>query len=625
MLRPLLLLTARSHHAPPVQADTPDSVRPSANVVPGTTERLLAGFTLNTPIAGLKLQVRGCCGWLLWHKKGAHNACRQVVNTSRLHTGGAIAHAFAADAGGAGNGLFIIHTQFQTPLQTPPWARNGGTARHPPEAQGDQENGLPWIEHSQQPSCSQPQQQHAQEELPQAAAAAASAAAAAAGPVQQRLLEVPVVQHQQQQRQAQLSFRLQPTAPSSAGRHRLAQQGPQQDHSWFGATAHNHQQPYQPQQQQQQRGQRQQQPHQHQQLSQPTLSQQHHYHPQQPQQQPEPFCSGSQQSLSLAHFFQGSQQHHSDGGLTVGSLGDGVGLKPFAEEVEQPPVSPPPEAGEDYSWGLEPVMGPSSQALAALRAGGSPRAGDEMCTPVTGWEAARAESPEVWKPHPSQQQQQQQEEQEELSQPQVSYHPSQSHGQQQRHYLASQHAQDQHAWSQQPPDPSPCGSSPALWRAHEGLAGDSGSRAGANCTPLSEEDFVLKASQSYTRAMAVKSPALPGAPRLPESGGGPAMGGGGGAGVEGEGAAQVGAAKPHDDYHTPLHPGSQVRAGCWGWSLGHHSSVYCTTFTLQSHRSCSSASVPHPPPTPHPLGPALQQQPPRRRHAPERRPARPVL
>jgi hypothetical protein len=41
----------------PPQADTPDSVRPAA-VAPGTTERLLAGFTLNTPIAGLKLQVR---------------------------------------------------------------------------------------------------------------------------------------------------------------------------------------------------------------------------------------------------------------------------------------------------------------------------------------------------------------------------------------------------------------------------------------------------------------------------------------------------------------------------------------------------------------------------------------
>lgn len=40
-----------------LQADTPDSVRPS-QMVPATTERLLAGFTLNTPVDGLRQRVR---------------------------------------------------------------------------------------------------------------------------------------------------------------------------------------------------------------------------------------------------------------------------------------------------------------------------------------------------------------------------------------------------------------------------------------------------------------------------------------------------------------------------------------------------------------------------------------
>jgi hypothetical protein len=330
-------------------------------------------------------------------------------------------------------------------------------------------------------------------------------------------------------------------------------------------------------------------------LSQPPLplSQQQHHAGAPPE------CGaggGSQQSLSLAHFFRPSQ-HQSDargsGGAgsspLVGSLGDGMGpgcgSALVEETVDQPPVSPP-----------------------RLGGGGSPRdmdapGGDAaMCTPATGWGARGAGAAEDAADSD--------EEERHLSQLHLSQqYPSQQHHHHHPQQHASQRPPPEEGQQQHeqgggpsgasepgaPPSSDPCmrchwgggaGPSPqegaTAWRRRplEVLTGDSGSRAGPSpgggvppsgscgartppsggwpggrgssgsgggaCTPLSEGDFVLKASQSYTRAMAVASPVLPGGGAFAGAFGSLCCGGCGGV-----------AAQP--DYHTPVHAGSEVR------------------------------------------------------------------
>jgi hypothetical protein len=77
---------ATPHHRT-AQADTPDSGRP-APMVPGTTERLLAGFTLSTPVAGLRLQVRVAC-WAEQHPE-------HLEQSSSVTAGAAPAAAYTA-------------------------------------------------------------------------------------------------------------------------------------------------------------------------------------------------------------------------------------------------------------------------------------------------------------------------------------------------------------------------------------------------------------------------------------------------------------------------------------------------------------------------------------------------
>jgi hypothetical protein len=425
----------------------------------------------------------------------------------------------------------------------------------PPEARDDQENGLPWAQHSQQQQQTQKQQQQ-----------------------------------QQQQEQHEPSFRPTPgCAPASAGRHRLAQ-GTQNDHQWFAATAGSQplqlglsqqagpasqqQAPHQPgpSHHPQQPGQlhlalsQQLQPSQQAGLSQPGLTSQ-------PAPADAPFgCS--QQSLSLAHYFWPSQPisdaRGSAGGCVsgtlVGSLGDGVGFgfgsQLLEETVDQPPSSPPRGVECGSPPGMEEAGSGSGGLAAALlgRRGGA-SGSDDMCTPVTGWEVrmtaagttqrgqqcrvegSRQEEPAACREACAQQQQQQQQQQQE---------PLPPSGDPWLH----------RRWGPDGPSPPMPSSSPRGRRPLDGLTSDSGSRAGpiftgagsgcgkggaggGACTPLSEDDFVLKASQSYTRALAVTSPVLPGAFA---AAGGECEDGGRGRGGQ-------------MDYHTPLHICSQVGSG----------------------------------------------------------------
>ncbi|KAI8473038.1 MAG: hypothetical protein J3K34DRAFT_519225 [Monoraphidium minutum] len=411
------------------QADTPDSVRP-ADMVPSTTEKLLAGFTLNTPIAGLR-------------------------------------------------------------LQTPP-----AGAGHPSE---DQENGLPWLQHSQAPSSPGQQQQ------------------------------------QQLQRLPQLSFRL-----ADRGHHGTCSQEQQQ--SWFGAPPAGQQQ----------------QPHQ-------ALAQQHR--PPQQHQQPPPRtapqdqpCSNSQQSLSLGHLAmwgsqqqkplpppQQQQQQQNSDGVTPGRWSGGFGSQQPVEDLDPGHASLQDDAhggrgsqgaaargaGEGGGGGGGAVVeaGPGRQ-------GSSGQEGAEAHTPLGAWADRAMQSGAQAGDGLGQHQHQQQQ-------------PGHKHEQ--------QHPQPPHPQRHRAPPHRPCGQylsplgrsplglSPP-WQV-EGLLGDSGSRAeAAACgTPLSEDDFVLKASTSYTRAAAVRSPPLAAQPYADVA----AVGGRGGAVVA------AAAAVDDDEYHTPLHPGSQ--------------------------------------------------------------------
>jgi hypothetical protein len=226
------------------------------------------------------------------------------------------------------------------------------------------------------------------------------------------------------------------------------------------------------------------------------------------------------------------------------------------DEVEQPPVSPPAGVAAASDGAGSP--GPTFFAAAvAAAAGSAPTSGggDAMCTPLTGWETRPlTQQAGSWQQEPGASPPQQLCERQ-LVPPAPQQHQQQHDQQQQqdggiitRNWGATEH--------------SPQGLSPAL---AEVLTGDSGSRAGM-CTPLSEEDFVLKASQSYTRAMVVTSPLPPGA----------LYGGAGGhrdapptlaAGRDGcSGAGHVVApACGGGEYRTPPHASSQVGEPWAGW------------------------------------------------------------
>lgn len=377
-------------------------------------------------------------------------------------------------------------------MQTPPAPEVGAG-----DPRNDQENGLPWLQHSQLAPAS-PRQRQPNAQLP------------------------PQPPQHQLQPQQQLSFH-------AAGAHGAGPAGPEQQ-SWFGAqTAAPQLQCSQPQQ--------------------PSAA--------------DLLGSCSQQSLSLGHFARGSQQHSE--GLTPGGWSGAFGSQ---QPVEEAPSSLRDDAhggrgsGDDAMG--EGAAARTADARPAAAAGGVAHGSSgqeaDTSTPLGAW-AQRCMA------GAGQQHQQQQEQQQHPHQPAEHHHQRQPPPQLHRHRAPP----PQRHWA---PEVSPRGRSPLglpqAWGV-EGLLGDSGSRAEAAAAatpPLCEDDFVLKASASYMRAMAVESPLLGadaahgGAGEGAGHHGGARGGGGGGRGSRGAaGPRGIGAlVAEDDDYHTPLHAGSQVRA-----------------------------------------------------------------
>jgi hypothetical protein len=400
----------------------------------------------------------------------------------------------------------------------------------------------------------------------------------------------------QQQGQQQLSF------PAGAGAQGCAvDDGSQEQQSWFAEPSATQQQPQN-----------------HQQSQQVSFL------------EPPGGCS---QSISLGHLVRPSQQHSE--GRTHGSWPGAFGSQQPVDCCEGQPEALEDDGGAGGA-GRAAGGGAAARVEGGAAPGGSSTGGvqaGEAGTPFSAWaerfrgfvDTGQGPSPPHRQPPARQQQQQHQQPQQQQQQ-----HQHQQQDQQQRRPPQLHRTQQQRLAASQQPSPlsrSPLGPS-HLWHG-DGVLADSGSRAeAAGVAPLSEEDFVLKASDSYTRALAVTSPPAPGRHAPTAAAAGPHAaavphgraalgrdGGGGRGGARAQGAAAVGC---DDDYHTPLHPGSQVGTQ-WGFPrlpvgvawLNAQSPICCTTLcTASSPPSAPRLDEWHSPPQHTPANrPAGQDQP----------------